>query len=72
MHEPLAEDEAISNLSLCTGNCKRHPETGLCVVCYRTREECLGWRQMSIEERREVLALIDMRRAADPDSSTQE
>jgi predicted Fe-S protein YdhL (DUF1289 family) len=36
-------------------------ENDLCVGCYRSGDEILGWMEMSNDERSEVLRLVDKR-----------
>ena len=42
--------------SPCVKICVVHPESGICVGCYRTMDEIAGWSGMSASERRDLTA----------------
>ncbi len=42
--------------SPCVKICVVHPESGICVGCYRTMDEIAGWSSMSDVERAELTA----------------
>lgn len=44
--------------SPCIKVCVTHPDSGLCMGCYRTREEIAGWSRMTPEARRDVMATL--------------
>jgi predicted Fe-S protein YdhL (DUF1289 family) len=54
----------VTTLSPCVAVCLIDPRTGWCRGCYRTIGEIAGWLDMSEEERRQVLAALEARRAA--------
>ncbi len=41
--------------SPCVKVCVLHPEAGICLGCYRTRDEIAGWSRLSREDRRAVM-----------------
>jgi predicted Fe-S protein YdhL (DUF1289 family) len=53
-------------ISPCVGVCVINQDTGMCYGCYRLIQEIGGWVMMTREQRREVLAACDARKAADP------
>ena len=42
--------------SPCVKVCVLHPETDLCLGCFRSRREIAGWSRFSPEERRALMA----------------
>jgi predicted Fe-S protein YdhL (DUF1289 family) len=52
--------------SPCVDICHLDLATDLCVDCFRTRDEVGTWLNLSADERRRVLARVEMRRAAAP------
>ena len=42
--------------SPCKKLCVIHPDSGLCVGCFRTRDEIAAWPRMTAEERRAKMA----------------
>jgi uncharacterized protein len=49
--------------SPCVSICVIDPPTGLCAGCFRTLDEIAGWIDLSVEERRTLLAALPERRA---------
>ena len=47
--------------SPCVKVCVTHPETGLCMGCYRSLAEIARWSAMSAEERRAVMDALPAR-----------
>lgn len=41
--------------SPCQKICVMHPGSGLCVGCFRTRDEIAGWSRMTPDDRRAVM-----------------
>lgn len=50
--------------SPCVKICVIHPESGLCVGCFRTRHEIAGWSRMTPEDRRNVMADLPARESS--------
>ena len=50
--------------SPCVSVCRMEEATGLCLGCRRTLEEIRDWIIMTPDEKRAVLARIDVRRAS--------
>lgn len=50
--------------SPCTQICVVHPETKLCTGCARSLDEISRWSQMTVAERRSILADLPKRTAA--------
>lgn len=48
--------------SPCIAVCRLDDETGCCIGCYRSTDEIRDWMIMTADEKREVLARIEMRR----------
>ncbi len=44
--------------SPCVKVCVLDPASGLCLGCYRSREEIAGWSRMTREARREVMDIL--------------
>jgi predicted Fe-S protein YdhL (DUF1289 family) len=49
--------------SPCVEVCRMDARTGYCEGCLRTIDEIAGWSQFSADEKRGVLAQLDVRRA---------
>jgi uncharacterized protein len=49
--------------SPCVSICVIDPPTGLCAGCFRTLDEIAGWIDLSVEERRTLLAALPERRS---------
>jgi uncharacterized protein len=49
--------------SPCISVCVIDPPTGLCAGCYRTLDEIAGWISLSADQRRQLLAKVEQRRA---------
>ena len=49
----------------CINICDIDRETGLCVGCARTIDEIARWATMTNSERRRIMALLAVRKAAD-------
>lgn len=49
--------------SPCIKLCSIHPETRICVGCYRTIDEISAWSRLSVEARRDLLASLPERAA---------
>ena len=47
--------------SPCVKVCVLHPQTGLCIGCYRTAAEIAAWSTMTPEARRAVMAELPSR-----------
>ncbi|KAB7610288.1 DUF1289 domain-containing protein [Amylibacter sp. SFDW26] len=47
--------------SPCVKICVMHPESKLCIGCYRTNAEIAAWGRMSREERQEIMAELPAR-----------
>jgi hypothetical protein len=47
--------------SPCTGVCQLNPG-GICVGCFRSKDEIAGWTQMNDREKSSVNAVLDIRR----------
>lgn len=47
--------------SPCIRVCVIHPESGLCVGCFRRRDEIAGWGAMSAEARRALIEELPAR-----------
>ncbi len=52
--------------SPCVKVCILHPEAGICLGCYRTREEIAGWSRLTPEERQEIMGTLQARHALLP------
>ncbi len=52
--------------SPCIKICVLHPEAGICLGCYRTRDEIAGWARLSREERRDIMDGLPERKALLP------
>ena len=50
--------------SPCVNVCQMHPEQGYCMGCMRTIDEISDWLDMRDEEKRELIAKLEQRRAA--------
>lgn len=50
--------------SPCTKVCTMDPSSGLCLGCRRTLDEIARWSEMTEEERRRVLELVEARRGS--------
>ncbi len=48
----------------CVKVCTLDTRTGLCLGCGRTVDEIAGWRAMSVDERRRIMAELPARLAA--------
>ena len=42
-------------LTPCVNICVIHPDAGVCVGCYRTRDEIAGWSRLTDDERRAIM-----------------
>ncbi len=49
--------------SPCRGLCVLHHEEGICIGCYRSRDEIAAWPAMSNDQRRALLAELPGRKA---------
>lgn len=49
--------------SPCINICVMHPNTGLCVGCYRTLDEIAAWGSLSIQDRQQIVADLPARKA---------
>ena len=49
--------------SPCISICQIDPETGNCLVCYRSRQEIASWPTMSTDEQAELLQALKQRRS---------
>lgn len=47
--------------SPCIKVCVTHPDSGLCMGCFRTRDEIARWSRMTPEERRSVMETLAQR-----------
>ncbi|MDJ0638135.1 MAG: DUF1289 domain-containing protein [Paracoccaceae bacterium] len=52
--------------SPCVKVCVLHPEAGICLGCYRTRDEIAGWSRLSPDARRDVMANLPNRKSMLP------
>lgn len=79
--EKLARDEAVRQVtarfkaaeaageplpSPCISVCRLHPETGICLGCFRTLEEIAAWSGSTPEAKRAMWGVIHQRMAALP------
>jgi predicted Fe-S protein YdhL (DUF1289 family) len=46
---------AMSTASPCIDVCKFDSETGFCIGCLRTRDECKTWKKMKDKHRRKII-----------------
>jgi predicted Fe-S protein YdhL (DUF1289 family) len=46
---------AMSTASPCIDICKFDSETGFCIGCLRTRDECKTWKKMKDKHRRKII-----------------
>lgn len=49
--------------SPCVKVCVLHPDAGICLGCYRTRDEIAMWSRMSPEARREIMDGLEDRKS---------
>ncbi|HKQ30802.1 MAG TPA: DUF1289 domain-containing protein [Burkholderiales bacterium] len=49
--------------SPCNRHCTLNPDTNICMGCYRTLEEILGWAKYKPQEKQAVLDKLPDRRA---------
>ena len=49
--------------SPCINICRMNEATGLCEGCWRSIDEIAQWSRLDVEDKRSVLALVEMRRA---------
>ena len=54
--------------SPCVSVCVFDRPTGLCAGCYRTLDEIAGWIDLTVAERRAVLARVALRRGTHADA----
>jgi predicted Fe-S protein YdhL (DUF1289 family) len=47
--------------SPCIKVCVTHPDSGLCMGCYRSRDEIAGWSRMTPEARKSTMATLPER-----------
>lgn len=66
MSNPPSKDP----LSPCIGVCTLEPQTRLCIGCFRSIDEIAAWSRYSMEEKRQVLAKLEGRRARLPSSTS--
>jgi predicted Fe-S protein YdhL (DUF1289 family) len=59
MTDDIWQREAVE--SPCVKVCLLHPQSGLCIGCYRTAEEIAAWSTMTPETRRAVMAALPAR-----------
>ncbi len=59
----MTEEAAVE--SPCIRECRVDQVTGYCVSCFRTLREISYWETYTPGEQRRVMALIEVRRAAD-------
>ncbi len=50
--------------SPCTGICRMHPDTGLCIGCQRTLDEIIDWGVAPESKKRQIWQAILLRRVA--------
>ncbi|MEW6652849.1 MAG: DUF1289 domain-containing protein [Bacteroidota bacterium] len=55
--------------SPCNNNCVMDFNTQLCKGCYRTMEEIISWSTAPVEEKKNILKLINYRKEANKSSS---
>ena len=55
--------DSASVASPCTSVCIIDPVTGFCGGCFRTLEEISSWIDLSVTEKRAVIAALDARRS---------
>lgn len=60
MKAPIKNQEQIIP-SPCVLVCNIDSQTGLCLGCARTLDEIARWSSMSVEQKRQVLALLPAR-----------
>lgn len=61
----MSEDQGMMPLpSPCISVCQMDSASGMCLGCYRTRNEIAAWRSMDAEEQRSLLDTLRDRRAA--------
>jgi len=52
-HSPPLPD--MSTASPCIDICKFDSETGYCIGCLRTRDECKSWKKMKDKHRKKII-----------------
>ena len=52
--------------SPCVKVCVLHPEAGICLGCYRTRDEIASWSRLSQDERRDIMDVLPERKTLLP------
>ncbi|KAF0151384.1 MAG: Fe-S protein [Ignavibacteria bacterium] len=63
----MYKDEYVH--SPCNNNCIMDFETKLCKGCYRTIEEIISWSIATLEEKKNILELINYRKEKNKSSS---
>lgn len=53
---------AIAAASPCNGNCALNIPLGLCEGCMRTKEEIIAWPAMDMEQRQQVILVVEQRK----------
>jgi hypothetical protein len=53
--------EAVKIKSPCNNTCK-YDKTGMCIGCYRTKTEIVGWIDFSDDQKSEILQFIEKRK----------
>jgi len=56
-----AKDAAVA--SPCNSVCSIDRETGFCAGCFRTLAEIASWSELSAQEKRAIVSMLDRRRA---------
>lgn len=49
--------------SPCISICQMDPQADVCLGCYRTRQEIASWSRMTVEAQRDLLDVLNERRA---------
>jgi uncharacterized protein len=60
----------MSVTSPCNSICKMDENTGLCMGCWRTIDEIIAWGSRSDDVKKEILALIKLRKDLPGNTST--
>ena len=57
--------------SPCIKVCKIAPDTGFCVGCFRTIDEIRLWKKLTDVQRRDIMYLLEKRRAEETKKSQE-
>ncbi|MDO5646740.1 DUF1289 domain-containing protein [Paracoccus sp. (in: a-proteobacteria)] len=48
--------------SPCINVCRIEPASGLCIGCWRSLDEITAWRDLTDDQRRDIIEAVDQRR----------